>query len=171
MFCEQIGALEKVEAAFANFLMDGEKCRFLLDSPEDEACIVKASILIDVGANGTRQGPQTPHCDWLLDGQGKIYVRRAVIAPTTKGTFSLLIYPKSHKLLRRAAKFHEWDKEWGFTFSSEEKDEAFCEGRPVREPSRIWLDKGEVLVFDAHLVHAGDESRMLPDDEVMPNIR
>lgn len=160
-----------MEAAFSRFLLDADKCRFLLDSPGEEASIAKVSILIDVGAKGKWQGPQTPHIDWLLDGRGNIIVRRGAIAPATTGCFSLLIYDKSHKMLRQAADWHDWHEDWGFFYSSVRKDKAFCKGKTVKEPSRIWVDKGQILVFDGFLVHAGDESRMLPDMEVLPNLR
>ena len=167
----QASIANKLISAYVNFLRDKEKCHFLLDSPKEEACVVEASILTDVGDKGRWHGPHAPSCGFRLDGSGMEHVRCVAVAPTTTNVFSLLIFPKSHKLLRQAAKHHDWAKEWGFLFSSKEKDQSFCERKSERKPCRIWVDKGEMLVYDGHLVTAIDETRMSSSYEVMPNIR
>ena len=166
----QSDAMEQALAAYVDFLT-GEKCRSLLARPGGTACVLTKSILIDVGADGKWHGPQTPRCTWQLDGNGNKHVRRVAIVPITDDTCSVLIYPRSHKMLRQAAKRHDWREKWGFFNSSEEKDANFCSTRKVKEPWRIWLDKGQMLLYDGHLVIAGDESRVLSDNTVMSNSR
>lgn len=163
-------ALEGVASAFVSFLEDAEKCRFLLDSPGEEAWVVQTHVLVDVGADGKWHGPQAPRCGYLLDGNGKKHVRRVAVAPTTAGIHSMLIYPRSHKVLRQAAKHHEWQEDWGFTFSSNKKDEEFCAKKRVRKPWRIWLERGHMLVYDGHLVYAEDQTKIVRN-QVLPNMR
>lgn len=152
----------------SEFLLD--QCQPLLSSQTEEAHIIKSAILIDVG-DRKLQGPQTPHCDTLLDGNGKENPRRGVIAPGMAGVFSFLVYDKSHSLLWRAALHHKWNERWGFKLSTKELDQQFSESVPLQEPMRLWVDRGQMVIFDGHLVHAGDESRVLSTGDVHPNIR
>lgn len=154
----------RVEKEFEEFLM-GPICRPLLGM---DAVIKKVSFLIDQHCKSI--GIQANHLDWLLDGLVDVFERCAAIAPSTD-LFSLLLFPGSHLIMREAARFHLWSKEWGFKFSTPERDAAFSRSLPIFEPTRLWLKKDQMLIFRGHLVHGGDESRVTDSGTVLPNPR
>lgn len=160
-----------VEKELKDFLMSS-KCSELLGG--ESAHVVKVSILVDVNGHRRDHGAQIPHTDWLVDTYGVKHPRRAAIIPTGAGSFSILLYVMSHIVVRSTATYHMCDEKAGFLdCSTVEGDRAFSEYLPVQEPIRLWLDDDQMLIFDGHLVHAGDESRFSSSDatSVLPNPR
>lgn len=117
------------------------------------ASVRKAAIMSDA-AKAHAKGPQCPHTDFQVDGLDA--VRRAILMPMEAKLFSILLYPQSHTVLRKAAMHHRWTLEQGFKHSSADLDMQFARRTPLLEPVRLYLEDTHVLIFDCFLVHAGD---------------